>query len=335
MSEGVGCPDGEEREHGATEIVVGIDLGGTNCRGALVSSSGELGEFHRMSTRIEEGLEPFFSRLLFFCREFLAEAQARGDRVCAVGLGVPGVIAADGSVTVSPNLSALDGVPLALRLRESLGVPVTLVNDANAISWGEALFGAGRPFASFLTLTLGTGVGGGLILGNRLWEGADGAAGEAGHIMVEPDGPPCGCGSRGCLEQYASASGIARTVRGRLAGGATSLLRAEEAITSHDVSVAARAGDAVALDAFKEAGTRLGQALAGIANLLNLEGVVITGGAAESLDLMLPHLRRELECRAFEVPARRLAIVKGELGDDAGILGAARLAFDRLSCPVP
>lgn len=314
-----------------SEIIVGIDLGGTNCRGALASPRGDLGEIRRMPTLIEEGLEPFLDRLLGFCRQFMAEADSRGDRVAALGMGVPGVIAPDGFVTVSPNLSPLDGIPLAGLLREELGLPVTLVNDANAIAWGEALFGAGRLFSSFLTVTLGTGVGGGLVCGHTLWEGADGAAGEVGHIMVEPSGRSCGCGSRGCLEQYSSASGIVRTVEMGLASGAVSLLAQEKEITSHAVSVAARRGDLLALEAFREAGDRLGQVLAGVANLLNLEGVVITGGAAESLDLILPHLRRELLLRAFEVPARRLVVVKGELGDDAGILGAARLAFDRLS----
>lgn len=314
------------------ETVVGIDLGGTNCRGALVSASGAVGEISRMPTLIDEGLGFFLPRLVDFCRDFVRESEQRGDRAEALGIGVPGVIATDGVVTVSPNLTPLNGFALAERLRGELAIPVTLVNDANAIAWGEGLFGAGRSFSSFLTVTLGTGVGGGLVLRNVLWEGADGAAGEVGHVMVEAEGRPCGCGSRGCLEQYASASGIALTVKERLAAGEESLLAAEEEreITSHAVSLAARRGDAVALEAFRVAGMRLGQALAGIANLLNLEGVVITGGAAESLDLMLPELRRELYFRAFSVPAHRLAVVRGELGDDAGILGAARLAFDRI-----
>ena len=314
------------------EILAGIDLGGTNCRGSLVSRGGALGPLHRMATRIDEGFEPFFQRLLLFCRRLIEEAQESGRRVCAVGMGVPGVIAADGTVTISPNLSPLNGVPFADLLRKELGLPIRLVNDANAIAWGEGIFGAGKAFSSFLVVTLGTGVGGGLILKRSLWEGADGSAGEIGHIMVEPEGRPCGCGSRGCLEQYASATGIVRTVResrARRGEGLSGLDEGDE-LTSHAVALAARAGDAVALEAFREAGLRLGQALAGVANLLNLEGVVITGGAGESLDLILPDLCEELKARAFDLPVRRLSIVRGELGDDAGILGAAWLAVGRL-----
>ena len=313
------------------EAVIGIDLGGTNCRGSLVSLAGEVGDISRMPTRIEEGRNSFLERLTAFCAAFLQSARERGMQVRALGMGTPGVIAADGRITFSPNLLPLNGLPLAERLRAALGCPVTIVNDANAIAWGEALFGAGRDFSSFLTITLGTGVGGGLVLERRLWSGSDGAAGEVGHIMVEPEERVCGCGSHGCMEQYASASGVVRTVRELLAGGEASSLAVlgEEDLTSHNIALAARCGDPVALEAFREAGRRLGQVLAGVANLLNIDGVVVTGGASESLDLMRPALEEEIARRAFAVPARRLRIERGRLGDDAGILGAARIAFDR------
>ncbi len=314
------------------ESILGIDLGGTNCRGALVATTGEIGEIARMSTRIDEGCDSLLRRLIAFCEQFLRRAQDRGSRVSAVGMGTPGVIAADGTITFSPNLLPLNGLPLAAALKDALGLPVTIVNDANAIAWGEALFGAGRDFPSFLAVTLGTGVGGGLILTRSLWEGADGTAGEIGHFMVEPEGRICGCGSHGCMEQYASASGIVRTVHEHLAAGEPSLLGdwADTELTSHNIALAARGGDRVAASAFAEAGRRLGQVLAGVTNLLNLDGVVITGGASESLDLMLPALNEEIDRRAFAVPADRLRIARGALGDNAGILGAARLAYDRL-----
>jgi glucokinase len=314
---------------GAT--MIGIDLGGTNCRGAVVSAEGEIGESRRMATRIEDGGEIFLGRLVDFGRSLVELAAAGGAAAAALGMGVPGIIAADGTVTVSPNLPPLNGVHLAAHLSAELGLPVTIVNDANAIAWGEALFGAGRSLPSFLTITLGTGVGGGLVCGGRLWEGADGAAGEIGHMTVEPDGRPCGCGNRGCVEQYASASGIVGTVRELLACNPHSSLAGlpMEELNSHVVALAAECGDPVAIAAFREAGLRLGQVLAGVTNLLNLDGVVITGGASESLDLMRPALEEEIARRACAVPARRLQIVRGALGDDAGILGAARLALGR------
>jgi len=312
-------------------LSIGIDLGGTNCRGALVSPEGRVLSVRRMPTRIEDGLDVLVDRLTSFVRGLVA-AEAAAGAPAVLGIGTPGVIAVDGSVVTSPNLAPLNGVPLAERLSQRLGLEVVVVNDANAIAWGEAVFGAGRCFDSFLAVTLGTGVGGGLVLQRRLWTGADGSAGEVGHIMVEPEGRPCGCGSRGCLEQYASATGMVATVRELLAAGRTSDLArlADEDLSSRAIAEAARRGDAVAGLAIATAGQRLGQAFAGIANLLNLDGVVVCGGVAESLELLRPSLEGELQRRAFAVPARRLQVCRGETGEDAGILGAALLARERL-----
>lgn len=319
----------------ADRLLLGIDLGGTNCRGALLSADGRIVSSRRLATRSEDGLETLLDRLAGLVRELLETASALGGHPDVLGIGTPGIIAADGSVVTSPNLPPLNGIPLAERLRERLGLPVAVVNDANAIAWGEARFGAGRGFDSFLAVTLGTGVGGGLVLNRRLWAGVDGAAGEVGHLMVEPEGRPCGCGSRGCLEQYASATGIVKTVRELLAAGQVSLLSGlpEKELDSRRVGEAARRGDAVARAALETAGRRLGQVFAGVANLLNLDGVVVSGGASESLDLMRPALEQELLSRAFAVPAHRLQIRRGEAGEDAGILGAALLAMERLASP--
>ncbi len=307
------------------QVRLGIDLGGTNCRLALVSGTGEISRLRRVATAIENGFEAFMKNLLDLCGELREAADIDGLELCGVGMGCPGVISADGRVLASPNLPDLVHKPLAGLLRERLGVEVRVLNDANAIAWGEALFGAGREFSSFITLTLGTGVGGGLVLGRELWTGADGAAGEAGHLVVEPEGRRCGCGGRGCLEQYASASGIVKSVRESLQGGERSLLAglSDDELTSRKVAEAAQIGDRVAMAALEAAGRRLGQALAGMANLLNLDGVVITGGASESLELFRPAMEEEIRARAFEIPARRLKIVRGQLGDKAGILGAA------------
>jgi glucokinase len=314
------------------EVFIGIDLGGTNCRGALVTAAGDVLMPRRMATRIGEGLDSLLTRLVGLCTEVIEAAGKKGMIPCAVGIGVPGIIEADGIVRLSPNLPPLNEVPLAARLQADLGLPVVAVNDANAIAWGEALFGAGREFSSFLTVTLGTGVGGGIILNRQLWLGSDGTAGEVGHLTVEPSGRLCGCGNRGCLEQYASATGIVRSVREAIAAGEESLLTSESpaGISSRMIGQAARQGDRVALAALEVAGRRLGQVLAGIANLLNPDGAVITGGPSESLDLMLPSLQEEIRLRAFDIPARRFRIVRGERGDEAGIVGAAHLAMSGL-----
>jgi glucokinase len=293
-----------------------------------VTPAGRFGKVLRIPTRIADGYPALLENLTSLCGSLLADPGARKLRIGAVGMGAPGIIGADGGVRVSPNLPELNGRALAADLEGLLGLPTVVVNDANAICWGEALFGAGKCFASFLTVTLGTGVGGGLVLGRRIWTGADGAAGEIGHLTVVPQGRPCGCGNHGCLEQYASATGIVLGARERLAAGRKGLLAEvpPEELTSHAVSEAARRDDPLALAVFEEAGRALGQALAGVANLLNLDGAVVTGGASESFDLLLPWIQQEIRQRAFELPGKRLRIVRGELGDDAGILGAAGMA---------
>lgn len=310
--------------------VLGIDLGGTNCRGAVVAGGRRQGELHRMPTRIEAGRESFFERLLSFCGELQQRARSLGLDVAAVGMGVPGLISRQGRILASPNLSPLDDLDLARLLEAELSLPTLVLNDANAIAWGEATCGAGREFGSFLTVTLGTGVGGALILDRQLWLGSDGAAGEIGHVTVEPGGRPCNCGSRGCLERYASATGIVDSVRTALAAGEESLLAGKErpSLTCDAVATAARKEDPVARQAFATAGRTLGQALAAVANLLNPDGAVIAGGVGGSFDLMKDSLDQELALRAFGVARKRLRIMPGRLGDEGGILGAAELALE-------
>lgn len=310
-----------------SEPLLGIDLGGTNCRGGLVTVDGRIVNPLRMETRAGEGLESFFERLVGFCQNILSVRQ--GESVRAIGFGVPGIISPAGIVMESPNLRFLDGFPLAEMLGERFRLPVSVCNDVNAVGWGEALFGSGREFNSFVTVALGTGVGGSLVLDRKLWLGSDGSAGELGHIMVEENGRPCGCGSRGCLEQYASASGIVHSARIMLDSGRPSLLRDGDLqqLDSEAIAGAARLGDTLSLEVFTLAGERLGQVLSGIANLLNPDGVIVTGGAAGSLDLMLPAVEQELHRRSFGPAGRRLRLLRGQLGDDAGILGAAHLAM--------
>lgn len=312
-------------------VVIGIDLGGTNCRGALVTGSGELLFLQSFPTDIGAGFDRLWGRLLAFCRSMMSKAAAQGFLIEGLGLGFPGLVADDGSITVAPNLTPFNGVALRERLGNELGIPVRVVNDVNAIAWGEAHWGAGRDCSSFLMVTLGTGVGGGLVVARRLWSGCDGAAGEVGHIVVEPDGYLCGCGSRGCLEQYASGPAVVRNYQAIVHRGVQStFLSAVQPKTAEEVGVAALNGDPAAMGAFEVAGRYLGQVLAGVANLLNLEAAVIGGGVSASFDLFLPSLRAELERRAFAVAARRMEVKPALLGDKAGILGAGNLVGEML-----
>lgn len=314
----------------AAEQVIGVDLGGTNARLAVVDSAGAIRHresFHSGAFR-DAPQEALLERLAEALRALVRNAGGSGARVEAVGLGVPGIVRLPAGVVVaSPNFPRWREFPVRAGLESQLPVPVVVDNDANAAALGEQWRGAGRAFESFLCLTLGTGVGGGLILEGRLWRGADGMAGEVGHVTVEPGGPACNCGNRGCLEQYASGRGIARRVREALAAGSESALAAAEPLTAEAVHRAARAGDRVAQEAFHQAGVALGIALGGLVNVLNIQGVVIGGQVSQAWTFLGPPLIEELCRRSYVAASGTVRVVQAELGDDAGILGAARLAL--------
>lgn len=306
---------------------IGIDLGGTNCRCGLVGQEGEVVASRVFATDLSRGPEAFLQGLENCLRELFEQGRSLGMAVPGGGIGIPGVVDQAGRISACPNLPPLTGLDLAGHLARNLGRPFVALNDANAIALGEARCGAARGLESFLAVTLGTGVGGGLVLGGRLWRGGDGAAGEIGHLMVEAEGRPCGCGARGCLERYASATGILETVRKQLSAGRDSELRSA-GLTAARVAEAARRGDEPAREAFALAGRRLGQALSGVVNLLNLDGLVFCGRVSASFDLLRPGLEEELALRVFALPRQRLQLRVGTLGDAAGILGAAGWAAE-------
>jgi glucokinase len=185
-----------------TTAVIGIDIGGTNLRSALVLSSGAILEQRRTASGIEQGRDSFCSRLLESIEDLRGSAAGRGITVLAVGAGVPGLIDRTGLIRSSVNMRPLEDLNLGAFLEKRTGLPAACGNDANTIALGEQRFGAGRGLASFLVVTIGTGLGSGLILDGRLWTGAGGFAAEFGHVTLHPEGPPCPCGNRGCLEQY-------------------------------------------------------------------------------------------------------------------------------------
>lgn len=308
--------------------VIAIDIGGTNLRFALVDIAGRFLCRSRTLSRIDQGLDAFCSRLLEGIEEMRQNALMAGASVMGVGVGVPGLVGRGGVIHASVNMRPLDGFNLPLFLEQQTSLPAKCGNDANLIALGEFFHGAGRDLKSFVAVTLGTGVGSGLVLDGRLWSGSGGFAAELGHVTVEPEGRACRCGNRGCLEQYASAGAIVRTA-GELLGrhlpeGDSAPLDAEL------VARLARQGRGEALTAFEVAGRYLGIALASLSNTLNLEAIVMCGGVASSLALMLSSLVNELEKRCFSQVFANLSIRVGELGDDAGLLGAAALARERV-----
>jgi len=246
----------------------------------------------------------------------------------AIGIAIPAMsIGAGGIVNKAANLPSLDGFALAPAVAEKLGVPAVLENDANAAAIGENWIGASRGIQNSICVTLGTGVGGGIILNGSTLRGPDWSAGEIGHICVEPLGPPCGCGSNGCVEQYSSATAIVRMAREIMGNYPASELHGKFELSAFDVYEAGKSGDELAGEVFRLMGQYLGIALAGLINVLNPEVIVIGGGVAAGWDLFIGHVRDEIEKRAYCEPAKRAKLVRALLGDDAGILGAARVAF--------
>ncbi len=300
------------------KIALALDLGGTNIRLAAIGEDGTVYSRSRSATPKQSTSGEIVDIIVSLADQCRHNVPV-DSTVFAIAAAVPATIdMAAGVLTKLPNLRALEGVCLRDVLSERLGLPAILENDANAAAYGENWLGASRGVDDSICITLGTGVGGGLILNGRPFRGKDGTAGELGHVCVESQGVPCGCGGRGCVEQYASATAIVR-----MAGEAGMHVK-----TSFDVYNAAIGGDASAIGVFDKMGSYLGIGIASLINALNPEMVVIGGGVAAAWDLFAPAVAREIHVRSFREPAERAKIVGAELGDDAGILGAARSAFD-------
>lgn len=308
---------------------IGIDVGGTKINAFRVARDGTI--VARMDARTPADDEELtLSTMVELARGLLT------PDVLAVGVGAAGMVdTSTGVMRFAPNLAWRD-LPLAARIRDALDLPCQVDNDANTAAYAEYRFGAGRGYRHLLLVTVGTGIGGGIVSDGRLFRGSNGFAAEIGHIVVEPDGPVCGCGNRGCWEQIAAGRAIDRLGREearrhegsmllRLAGGDP------ERVTGRLVTEAARRGDGAARRVFSEAGRRLGQGIAGLVNVLDPQVVVVGGGAIVAGDLLLEPARAAF-VDAVEGPGYRplVPLVAAELGNDAGAVGAAALALEEL-----
>lgn len=311
---------------GDGRISIGVDVGGTKVAAMVVDGDGVILDRRHVDTPASDA-EQAARTVVGVARELLADHPESAT----VGVGAAGLVDRDGVMRFAPNI-AWSEFPLRERIERGVGLPTLVDNDANVAAWGEFRFGAGKGSVDMLLVTVGTGIGGGIVTGGRLFRGAHGLAAEIGHVIVEPNGPRCGCGNLGCWEQVASGRAIGRmgvqagrehpeSLLVRLAGGDA------EAITGPLVTEAAQRGDPIATHVLAEVGRRLGEGIAGLVNVLDPDVVVVGGGVVEAGDLLLEPARRAF-AGAVEAAEHRPAvpIVAASLGNDAGGVGAADLA---------
>ncbi len=304
---------------------IGIDLGGTKVAAGLVDGDGTLRE------RAEA---PFAAGPVDGLISEIARLVDGYEGTLPVGIGVAGIIDYEaGRYLYGPNTGFQD-LDLVEMLGKALGRPVFMDNDANCAAWAEHRFGAGRGTRHFLCVTLGTGVGGGIVVDGRPYRGARGGAAEIGHVLVDPDGPVCGCGRRGCWEQYASGQALMRAAREGLPGVSGGLLREwtggdPDRLTGPLITDAAREGDPFAQGIVDDLGRWIGWGLASLVNILEPERIAIGGGLVREWDLLEP-LSREAMLERVEAPGHRQVpeVVAAQLGPEAGIVGAALLALE-------
>lgn len=322
-------------------FAIGVDLGGTNMRIAAVEASGKQLELITTSTEVKRGRDFVVNDMCDAIRTL--QKKFGGDRkFLGTGIGVPGIIDMEtGTVMQSPNLPDWTNYPVRDEIQRRLGASVILENDANVAALGEKWMGAARDVDSMCMLTLGTGVGSGIVLDGKVWHGMLGMAGECGHITVVADGVLCGCGNRGCVEQYASATAVKRMAVEAIAKGkAPELARAMSENPEFSAKVVfqyATQGDTSAKHIFEIVGRSLGMVLATMVNALNLPMYVIGGGVASAWEAFAPAMFDELRKRSYvyvatepdeRLPARKHTFVtRALLGSDAGLIGAARLAM--------
>ncbi|MEO0078011.1 MAG: ROK family protein [candidate division WOR-3 bacterium] len=334
---------------------IGIDIGGTGIKLGVVDDQGRVVERCLLATQARKGPRQALVRI-----SQTVNRLRQGRRVRSVGVGVAGLVDHDqGIVRVPPNLPGWNGASVKDQLKELTGLPVFCGNDVNAVTLGEWLYGAGRGCRNFVCVTLGTGVGGGVVAGGRLILGANHAAGEIGHTSVVPNGPGCHCGGRGCVERYVGSAYFVARARARLRAqlrklnthrNQTTLFAGFQsttpslilelvdgdsgAVTPREVGIAARRGDQLALELVEETGRYLGMALANVVEIIDPERIVIGGGMSRLGTPLLKAVRRTVLERIQTFPGRRLDVVRSRLGSDAGVVGAvcfarARARFSR------
>ena len=327
----------EKKKPTSDKFTIGVDFGGTNVKLALVRFSKDdfkiegFSSFQTKNYNKDELIEQLVIRII----KLKAESTYKGNRVRGVGIGVPGRVDFDqGIVFDLTNVPGCKNVHLRDALRTKVKIPVLVDNDANLMALAENRFGAAKGHKDCICVTMGTGIGGGVVLGGRIYRGINFAAGEIGHMTINENGPMCVCGGKGCIERYVGNRYILEEAVKRLRNGAKSIVRNQLSgrysnLTLEMLSKAARKRDPFAMLIWQEVGAHMGAVLANVVNLLNPEIIVVGGGVANAGSLILDPMRRTVKERAFQVCCRNLKIVPSKFKEKAGIIGAASLVLSK------
>ncbi|MBI4557496.1 MAG: ROK family glucokinase [Candidatus Hydrogenedentes bacterium] len=316
-------------------VVIGVDLGGTNVKTAVVSSDKRLVSKDSRGTQAEGGPEAVMDVMQASIEAVMKSARVDTDDVVAVGIGAPGPMNWQTGIVYSPpNLPGWHDVHLAEAMKDRTGISTFVDNDANCACFGEFWSGAGQGVDTMCLLTLGTGIGGGIVVFGQLLRGVDGTAAEIGHLKVARDGRQCGCGATGCFEAYGSVTGMLRTAIEGIENGRSTILtemceKDLSKLTGKMVSEAIAKGDEFAAWVMHETAVWLGIGISSLINLLNPEKVVLCGGMIAAGETLFSPIRETASRLSFEVPARRAEIVPAGLGADSGVIGAAACALQR------
>lgn len=310
---------------------VSIDLGGTNIKLAIVKDCKKIINKISVPTKNYKDKQHLIEGLSQLALKLIKESGFARSQILGIGIGAPGLIDSDrGIIHRLVNIRGLKGVPLRALIQQKTGLQTFLENDVNVMTLGELYYGAGKGAKNMLCITLGTGVGGGIVIGGNLYRGSTLSAGEIGHMPLNESGPRCNCGGRGCMEKFVGNQYIINTTAKKIKEGGKSIIEKMvkgdlKRITPEIVSSAAKKGDSLAIKIWEEVGYHLGVTLAGVINLLNPEKIVIGGGVADAGKFLFDAIRKTVNERAMDVPSAGAKIVKAKLGQDAGLIGAAVL----------
>jgi glucokinase len=322
-------------------LILGVDLGGSKILTAVISSQGEMLSRDHSVTPARKGHEAVIQYIVESAHRALEQANVDISALTAIGIGAPGISNPEtGILFTSPNLPGWQDVPLKDIMQERLGKKTFVTNDANAAALGEFYFGAARGVHNFIYVTLSTGIGGGIVIGGKIYSGAIGAAGEVGHMTIDDDGPVCNCGNRGCWETLASGTSLAREARHRIKEVArTSILEYAggdvEKVTAEVIHSAAQQGDSLAEELIAWTGYYVGIGLANLINIFNPELIVIGGGLSDIGDMLLEPAFKTAGERAYKKVFQAVRFASPELGGNSGVIGAATFALQemkRLRC---